>query len=99
MLVGLVAFVSAFALGLGATRLRSVAGLAALVIAAYAGAAADPRAALVATAMPITLAILAADAVRLGRRLPVVRLAAEDRRRPVELLSEHHPRELVRQGQ
>ena len=97
MLVVVVAFVATFALGIGATRLRSVAGLAALAVAAYAGTAADPRVALVGTALPIGLAILSADAVRLGRRLPVVRLAPQDGGRPVELLAEHHPGELVRQ--
>ncbi len=92
MLVELVAFAATFALGVGATRLRSAAGLAALAIAAYAGAAADPRAALIGTALPVALAILAADAVRLSRRLPVVRLAPQDRGHAVELLAEHNAR-------
>jgi hypothetical protein len=96
MAVVLVAFAATFAVGLGASRVRSVAGLAGLAIAAYAGQAADPRAALVTTVLPAALAILAVDALRL-RRLPVVRLAAQDRGRPVELLAEHHARELVRQ--
>jgi len=96
VLLALVAFVATFALGLGATRLRSVAGLAVLASAAYAGAAADHRPAVIGTVLPVALALLAADAVRLGRRLPVVRLAPQDRGRPVELLAEHHARELVR---
>jgi hypothetical protein len=96
MAVVLVAFAVPFALALGASRLRSVAGLVGLAIAAYAGQAADPRAALVAVTLPAVLALLAADALRL-RRLPMVRLAAQDRGRPVELLAEHHARELVRQ--
>ncbi len=50
MLVVLVAFAAPFALALGASRLRSVAGLAALAIAAYAGSAADPRTAVLAAA-------------------------------------------------
>jgi hypothetical protein len=99
MLVVVVAFAAPFALALGATRLRSVAGLAGLAIAAYAGTAADPRAALLAVTLPAALALLSADALRLRRRrLAVVGLAAQDRGRPVELLAEHHPRELVRQG-
>ena len=100
MLVVLVAFAAPFALALGASRLRSVAGLTALAIAAYAGSAADPRTAVLAAVPAAALALLSADALRLRRRrLPVVRLAPEDRRRPVELLAEHHPRELVRQRQ
>ncbi len=91
MVVVLVAFVATFTLGLRATRLRSVAGLAGLAIAAYAGQSADPRGALVAAVLPATLAILSVDALRL-RRLPVVRLAAQDRGRSVELLAEHHSR-------
>jgi hypothetical protein len=94
MVAVLVAFTATLALGLGASRLRSVAGLAALSIAAYAGGAADPRTALALT-LAVALALLAADALRL--RLPVIRLAAEDRGRSVELLAEHNPRELVRQ--
>ena len=98
MLVVLVAFAAPFALALGASRLRSVAGLAALAIAGYAGSAADPRAALLAVTLPAVLALLSADALRLRRRrLAVVRLAPQDRGRPVELLTEHHARELVRQ--
>lgn len=96
MLVWLLAFAVTFAFGVAASRLRSVAGLAALGVAAYAGSATDQRAAFLAVAMPCALAVLAADRVRLGRRLPVVRLAAQDRGRPVELLAEHHARELVR---
>jgi hypothetical protein len=93
MLVVLVAFAAPFALALGASRLRSVAGLAGLAVAAYAGQAADPRTALLAATLPAALALLSADALRLrSRRLPVVRLAAQDRGRPVELLAEHHPR-------
>ena len=95
MAVVLVAFAVPFALALGASRLRSVVGLVGLAIAAYAGQAADPRAALVAVTLPAVLALLAADALRL-RRLPMVRLATQDRGRPVELLAEHHARELVR---
>ena len=95
MAVVLVAFAATFALASGASRLRSVAGLAGLAIAAYAGHAPDPRAALVAVTLPVALALLGADALRL-RRLPVVRLAPQDRGRPVELLAEHHARELVR---
>lgn len=98
MLVVLVAFAVPFALALGASRLRSVAGLAGLAIAGYAGSAADPRAALLAVTLPTVLALLSADALRLGRRrLAVVGLAPQDRGGPVELLAEHHPRELVRQ--
>ena len=96
MVVVLVAFAAPFALALGASRLLSVAGLAGLAIAAYIGQAADPRAALIAAALPAAMALLAADALRL-RRLPVVRLAAQDRGRPIELLAEHHAHELVRQ--
>ncbi len=100
MLVVLVAFAAPFALSLGASRLRSVAGLAALAVAAYAGSAADPRTALLATTVPAALGLLTADALRLRRRrLPVVRLAPEDRRGPVELLAEYNARELVRQRQ
>ena len=98
MVVVLVAFAATFALGLGASRLRSVAGLAGLAIAAYAGQSADPRGALVAAVLPAALALLAVDATRI-RRLPVVRLAPQDRGRAVELLAEHHPRELVGQRQ
>ncbi len=101
MLVALVAFAVPFALALGASRLRSVVGLAVLAIAAYAGSVSDPHTALLLTALPAALALLAADVLRLRRRrrLPVVRLAAQDRGRPVELLAEDDAGELVRERQ
>jgi hypothetical protein len=89
MLIGALAFVVAFGLALGASRLRSVAGLAGLVAAVYAGAAADPRAAAVAIVLPSAMALLAADGVRIRRRRPAqVRAAAAERRRVPELLGE-----------
>ena len=82
VLVPVAAFALVFALGLGASRLRSVAGLAGLVAAAYAGAASDPRPAALAIVLPAALALLAADGVRLRRRrapLARDRRAAEPR--------------------
>ncbi len=92
MAVSIVVFAGFLALGLGASRLRSVVGLAALAVATHAGLAVDQRSAAIAVALPAGLALLTADALRLS----VIRLAAEDRRRPVQLLDEHDPRQLVR---
>ncbi len=93
--------IAAFALFGGATliasRLRDVVRLAALFGVAWAGHAGNWQVGLLTGAVPAFLAILAADA--LLRRSPVVRLAAQDRRRPVQLLEEHHAGELVREGQ
>ena len=87
--VGVLAFVVVFALALGASRLRSVAGLAGLVAAANAGSAADPRAAALAIVLPSAVALLAADGVRIRRRRPApVRPATPERRRLPELLGE-----------
>jgi hypothetical protein len=72
VLVSVLAFALAFGLALRASRLRSVAGLMALVAAAYAGGAADPRGAAIAVVLPAALALVAADSARLrlrGRRL------------------------------
>ncbi len=89
MLIGALAFAVAFALALGASRLRSVAGLAALVAAAYGGTAADPRAAALAIVLPSAVALLAADGVRIRRRRPAqVRPVSHERRRVPELLGE-----------
>ena len=89
MLIGVFAFAVAFGLALGASRLRSVAGLAGLVAAAYAGTAADPRAAALAIVLPSSVALLAADGVRIRRRRPAqARPAGHERRRLPELLGE-----------
>ena len=89
MLIGLLAFAVVFGLALGASRLRSVAGLAGLVAAAYAGTAADPRPAALAIVLPSAVALLAADGVRIRRRRPAqVRPVVHERQRLPELLGE-----------
>jgi len=67
MVVVPVAFLLTLGLGIGASRLRSVAGLAGLAIAAFAASASDPRSAMLLAAVPAALALLAADAIRIGR--------------------------------
>jgi hypothetical protein len=89
VLIPVLAFSVVFALALGASRLRSVAGLAGLVAVAVAGTAADPRAAALAVVLPSAVALLAADGVRIRRHRPqVARVAGRERRRPVELAGE-----------
>jgi len=79
VLVPVLAFAATFGLALGASRLRSVAGLTALVAAAYAGTASEPRPAALAVLLPAALGLLAADALRLPRQRR--RAAARERRR------------------
>jgi hypothetical protein len=89
VLTSVLAFAVAFGLALGASRLRSVAGLAGLVAAAYAGTAADPRAAGLAIVLPSAVALLAADGVRIRWRRPAqARAAGHERRRAPDLLGE-----------
>jgi len=76
VLIPVLAFVIVLGLAAGASRLRSVAGLAGLVAVAYAGSAPDPRAAALHIVLPAGLALLAADTLRLPRRR---RLAATTR--------------------
>ena len=88
MLVAVLAFAAVFGLALGASRLRSVAGLAGLVVAAYAGGASDPRSAVLAIVLPAGLALLAADARRLPRRRRRA-ASAREHRATGRLLHEH----------
>jgi hypothetical protein len=62
-----VAFVLTLGLGVGASRLRSVAGLAALAAVAFAASSGDPRSALLRAVVPAAVALLAADAFRVRR--------------------------------
>jgi hypothetical protein len=82
MLVPVLAFAAVLGLAMGASRLRSVAGLAVLVAAAYAGNAADPRAAALQVVLPAGLALLAADARRLPRRRRVAAAPRDHRPAP-----------------
>ena len=89
---------AAFALAtLVAARVGQVYAVAALFGAAWVLHAGGTSTAILDGALPALVAVLAVDGVRLTSpiRSAVVGLAAQDRRRPVELLGEHHPRELV----
>ena len=68
MVVVPVAFMLTLGLGIGASRLRSVAGLAGLAVAAFAATSSDTRAAVLLAAVPAAVALFAADAIRLRLR-------------------------------
>ena len=89
---------AAFALAtLVAARVGQVYAVAALFATAWVLRAGGTSIAVLDGALPALVAVLAVDAVRLTSpiRLAVVGLAPQDRRGPVELLAEHHPRQLV----
>ena len=91
-LPAVVVFAGFLVAGVLATRVVPVAGLAILFGAAWMGTAGHLHHGLLSGALPALLGVLTADALRVSA---VVRLPADDRHRPVELLGEHHPRELV----
>jgi hypothetical protein len=97
MLVAAAAFALFAVAAVTATRLWDVTRLAVLFGAAWAGHAADWRSGLLTGAVPALLAILAVEG--LGLRSPVVRLAAKDRGRAVELLGEDDAGQLMGQGE
>jgi hypothetical protein len=97
MLVAVAAFVIFAAAAVAVTRLRDVVRLAVLCGAAWAGHAADWRTGLLTCAVPALLAILAVEG--LGLRSPVIRLAAQDRGRAVELLGEDDAGQLMGKGE
>ena len=84
MLVPALVFAATFGLALGASRLRSVAGLAGLVAAAYAGTAAEPRPAALAVLLPAGLALLGDRAWWPGERRAI---------EPDRLVQEENPHE------
>src|SRR3954451_6975032 len=81
VLTSVLAFAVAFGLALGASRLRSVAGLAGRVGGAHDGHAGAPRAAGLAIVLPSAVALLAADGVRIRWRRPAQARAAGHERR------------------
>jgi len=67
MLVVPVAFAVTLGFAIAASRLRSVAGLAALAVIAFAATSDDARGAILRAALPAALAVLTADAIRVRR--------------------------------